>query len=173
MKRTVLGATLVTVATLVILQLAYADKASFTDPSTDASPPSSDIVAAKVKHAKNGDLIHSVQLEGSLAEGPPDSQVLLQFDLGGDPQCEFEFIWPPAGESHLVQCGVGPKRKTGKIKQVGDDTLKFTFDPKVIGNPDSYRWRMMTRGCGGECSVIDAFPDERDGKQVYKKHKLR
>lgn len=171
MRRTFLGVAITGSLVLGLLQFAGADTKSITDSDTDASSNSFDVVSANATHNDDGKLQHTVKFDAPI-DGTGDGQILLQFNLDEDRACEREFIWPPAGSSPVIRCGVGPTDKNGNITQVAPNKLRFVFRKGAILSPDKYGWRVITKECPGLCDTIDAAPDQDGDKQVYVRHNL-
>jgi hypothetical protein len=170
MKRTLVGLVVGTLA-LGGLQLAGANTKTIEDPDTDATPNSVDIVSATAGHTDDGKLRHIVKVDAPLNDDTT-RQILLQFNLDDDRDCEREFIWPPSGHRPMIRCGVGATEKEGTISQPGPKTLKFVFRKGVLGSPDVYRWRVISKECAGKCDTIDAAPDQNGDNQVYVRHRI-
>jgi hypothetical protein len=170
MKRAILGSIVAGAVLFGGLQFAGANSKTITDSDLDAVADATNIVEATHGHKRNK-LVHTVTFDGPV-DPESDDQVLLQFNLDGDPEdCETEYIWPPSGKTDLIKCGVGELNKPGKIKEVAPDKLKFVFKRKIFGHKPKYRWRVITRDCQ-PCAMLDAAHDE-DGGPVYVKHQLK
>ncbi|MFN8160760.1 MAG: hypothetical protein U0R52_06925 [Solirubrobacterales bacterium] len=172
MKR-LLGVVLFAACVLGAIQLAAADTKTKTDSRTDASPNSVDLVSASAGHRGKRKLRHTVKLDGPVDDSIANLQVILQMNVKGNGDCEFEIFWPPKGKSKLVRCGIGFTNKNAVVSQPSPKTLRFTFPKRLIGSPAKYGWRLVTRDEGAGGDILDSLPDEKHGNPVYVIHKLR
>jgi hypothetical protein len=170
-RRVNIGLFLVVSLSLGLLGTAGADKRSVDDSASDASPNSVDLVRAKVSHTDDGRLRHTITVDGQL-NTDNDRQILLQFNLDGDRGCEREFIWPPVGERNIIECGIGEGDGVGRISKPEPNKLQIVFRKNVLGNPERYGWRVVSRGCPKKCAFIDALPNQDGDNEVYVRHNL-
>lgn len=173
MKRASLGFVVCGAFLLGTLQFAGADSKSRTDSRTDATPNSVDIISASAGHKGKSKLSHTVKLDGAVSESDPNLQIILQMNISGNLDCEREIIWPPRGRTHIVHCGLGPIAKFATISQPTPRTLRFVFNKRAVGSPAKYGWRVISRNGGPGGADLDSLPNEKGGKPVYVRHKLR
>jgi hypothetical protein len=174
MRRASLGFAICGGAVLVgMLQFAGADTRTRTDSRTDATPNSADIISATAGHRGKSRLVHTVKFDGAISTTDPNLQIVLQINTEGDLDCEREIIWPPKGSTHIVHCGQGPIAKLAAISRPTPRTMRFVFKKGAIDSPARYGWRVITRNGAPGGADLDYLPDQKGGKPVYIRHKLR
>jgi phospholipase C len=170
------------VAGLALAGPALGDDGRVHDPTGDVRfhPPgrsaNRDLTRAAWRHARNGQLIHTVSVQGRIGNPRtgigqlPVLEIRSMHRKGSRSSCRYS-VETSGDAARVERSGCGRRRvKRGdgiSVKKVSRHTVKYSVTRKALDYPHAYGWRFLlpARGCGG--CAYDRIPD-----RGFKRHDL-
>jgi hypothetical protein len=193
MKRsliTLTGAVAVAVAA-AFAAVALANSGAYVDKSGDVAdhpshPANYDLTRVTWGDTKKGKIVHTTKVKGTIGDPAHPFKPYTQFpqiffDVPGkvgNSYCDYATRvdagtpdHPTEAKAHVYKCGDnGPNPKpvgSMKLKRLDAHTLKWTFGPKVLGNPSKYGFWVATSE-DSDMGFILADQAPNKGKLIHK-----
>jgi hypothetical protein len=105
-----------------------------------------DFTSATYGKGPHGTRQHDVSVAGTMSKSRLPLLLLDDPNHAGVTQdCDY-FVGRNQGKVALYECGTQDRLGKAKIKRVNSHTLRYTFNPKSIGNPETYGFAFILRG---------------------------